>query len=210
MIVAKALLRGFIPAVCARDPKAIMPRQDIVRMLDEHKVPWKESWGIPPARTFEAFCEYHQRDRFYFRNGNSHNGNGNGNGFVDKLIIDVHAAIVIVIHRYRRAWLELYEDRQEFPDGSTLRRANFNGIAETLKRIETIPRGARRCLKEELGFREPVPSEKWPGIWAAYHRNVFECTISRNLFRSDGYVEREGDRTIYFKWRPRRQLQFAI
>lgn len=215
-----------------RNPEAVMSRQDIVSMLDEHNVPWRESWGIPPARTFEDFCRYHEKDRLYFRNGDCNgNGmchtNGNGNGLSAKFIFDLHAAVVIVTHRYRHKWLELYEDRQVFPNGTILRRPNFDGIGETIRRLETIPGGARRCLKEELRFgdpskyelskcchvehRDPCPSEKWPGTWAAFHRHKFECVISRELFRTDGYVEEERDgRRIYFKWRPRGQFQLPI
>ena len=233
MTLTKALRRRDpIPVISARDPEAVMPRQDIIRMLDEHHVPWRESWGIPPARTFEDFCGYHEKDRLYFRNGGGSkkdggNSNGNGNGHSSEFIIDVHAAIVIVIYQpKRKGWLELFEDYQEFPDGHRLPRG-YNGIAETLSRIETLVEGAERCLAEEIGFtdpskyqlsgclhierRKPVPSEKWPGVQAAYHRHIFECTISRKLYRPNGYVEEEKDgRRIFFKWRPRRQLEFQM
>jgi len=152
------------------------------------------------------------QDQFSFR------PNGNGSG----LTIDVHVAVVIVLHKYRGKWLELYEDRQVFSNGEILRRSNYNGIAETLKRGETFKAGAHRCLSEELKFRDPtkytiydvvekenrdpVPSEKWPGIKAAYHRYVLRCEIEREIFFKDGYLEIEDNRTIYFKWKPYGQL----
>lgn len=191
----------------ARPSKSVLARSRIIRMLDRYGIPWK-SWGRGTSRTLNDLFTYHERDRLHFRETES------------GLVIDVHAVVVIVRHRYRRRWLELYEDRQEFPNRRVLRRTNFNGIAETMSRSETRTDAARRCLSEELHFgdpskyrlsrciavehREPVPSEKWPGLWAAYHRHIFECVISRSLFNPGGYVEHEENRRIYFKWKLQR------
>ena len=161
--------------------------------------------------------QYMTDDRVYFRNGSTAN-----------VTIDVHAVVVRVMHRLRNKWLEIYEDQQVFPDGSVLRRnKQFNGsIGETLKRSDTPRDGAIRGLAEELHFRdqtgydlsdcigvehrEPVPSEKWPGIKAAYHRYIFECVIARYLFDPQGYVETEGDIRIFFRWKPRGQAHFRF
>ncbi len=208
----------------SRNPEeVIVPRQEIVGMLEKHQVPWK-SWGAPgtTSRTLHDFFKYHETDRLYLRNG-AHGKNGSS----DKFIIDVHAAIVIVMHRINRKWLELYEDRQVFDDNpEPLIRSGFNGIAETAKRTETMSETAKRCVTEELKFADPskyemsecvkiehreiAPSEKWPGVWAAYHRHIFECVISRQLFLPDGYVEREGIRTIYFKWKQLNQSELRV
>ncbi len=194
-------------------PRVLSPKA-ILDILKQHRVPVR-AWGTKNHRSFADMVRYMTEDRVFFRNGDS-----------PCATIDVHAVVVIVTHRFRRRWLELYEDRQIFPDGSVLRRKLFNGIAETLKRSETPRAGAARCLAEELGFRdqtayelseclrvenrEPVPSEKWPGIMAAYHRYIFECVISRRLYQPSGYSEREGDLTISFKWKPRGQTQFRF
>jgi hypothetical protein len=229
MTLTKAL-REFASVIPTRDPKAVMPRRDIVRMLDDHHVS-RQSWGTGTARTLDDLFEYHENERLYFRNGNNGdngNGHGNGNGSSAGLIIDVHSVVVLVYHRFRRKWLELFEDRQVFKNGDVLRRSNFNGIAETMRRTGTRRREAMRCLKEELGFGDPskyelsdhcrtedrelCPSEKWPGLSAVYHRHIFECVISRTLFRPGGYVEieKKDGRKIYFEWRPRAQLQLSI
>ena len=181
----------------------VLPRAEIVEMLRRHKVEF-ESWGSGTSRTLDDLFKYHERDKLHFRNGS-------GGG---KLIIDVCSVVVIVIHKFSRKWLELYEDRQEFPNGQILRRTNFNGIADTMKRGEDFIQSAKRCLFEEVGFCDPsrytlsslikiehrdlTPSEKWPGITAAYHRHIFECEIDRSLFRRSGYVEKADDgRKIY-------------
>jgi len=214
-----------------RNPdEVIVPRPKILKMLDAHNVPWK-TWGMPgtTSRTLQDFFTYHEKDRFYLRNlrNGKHAGNGN-NGHSNKFVIDVHAAIVIVKHRFNRKWFELYEECQMF-DGNPkpLVRSSFNGIAETACRTEkTMRASAMRCLAEELQFcdpskyelseclkvehREMMPSEKFPGVWAVYHRHIFECIISRSLFRKDGYAEREGIKTIYFKWKPASQIELQL
>jgi len=155
----------------------------------------------------DDFLAYHQRDQLNFREDCSKG-----------LVIDVYVAVVIVVYKSDNQWLELYEDRQEFPGGHVLRRSIYNGVSETIKRTETCRQAARRCLAEELRFcspskyklsrrfkvehREPVQSEKFTGLRAAYHRHIFECTISDELFRPEGYVENEDGRLIYFKWEP--------
>ena len=124
-----------IPA-CVLSPKAIP------EILRKTECPCKP--GAPKiTRSFADLVRYMTEDRVYFRNGDS-----------QCATIDVprcrrhrHA------DKFRRKWLELYEDRQTFRDGSVLRRKRFNGIGETLKRSETPRDGAVRCLAEELGFR---------------------------------------------------------
>lgn len=196
--------------------EAIMSRQEILKMLNKHQVPW-DTWGKAGNRTLEDLFNYHEKDRLYFRNGSS-----------EQCTIDVHAAIVVVTHKGDDGWRELYEDRQVFSDGSEIRRDSFNGIAETAKRSEaTMNDTAKRCLLEELNFndpllyelsdciriehRKPMKSEKWPGIIAVYHRYLFDCIISDRLFRSDGYIEKERERTVYFKWKKLpNQLELSI
>ena len=197
------------------DSGVIIPRATIIQMLEDRNVPHK-SWGTGTSRTLNDLFTYHERDRVYFRTEAS-----------PELIIDVHVAVVVVTHRVRSAWLELYEERQVFTSGKVLKRRNFNGIAETMQRSEDMQTSARRCLAEELQFRDPskyklsecleirhhppIPSEKWPGLTAVYHRHMHECTISRSLYQQNGYVEEESDgRKIYFAWRPLNQHQFAM
>ena len=197
------------------DSGVVIPRPTIIRILDERNVP-HQSWGTGTSRTLNDLFTYHERDRVYFRTESS-----------SELIIDVHVAVVLVTHRVRGKWLELYEQRQIFPNGKVLERTNFNGIGETMQRSEDMQTSARRCLAEELNFRDPsryelsecveiqhrppVPSEKWPGLIAVYHRHIHECVISRGLYQKDGYVEEEGDgRKVFFAWRPLNQPQLAV
>lgn len=193
----------------------IVPRPKIIEMLNRHGIPW-ETWGkVGASRTLDDLVRYNEVDHVYIRNGSS-----------AEFTIDVHAAIVIVKHQSGGKLLELYEDRQVAQNGCEQRREAFNGIAETSARTEEMGETAIRCMREELNMtnpllysmshclrverRAPMPSEKWPGVMAAYHRYIFECEISNYLYRRDGYVEKEKGRTIYFKWRPFRQLVLPL
>jgi len=192
-----------------------MPQESaIIALLDAHSVPLA-LWGAWENRSLDDFLKSLTKDKVFIRNS-----------ICQQLVIDVHTAVVVVLHQFRGKWLELYEDHQLFPDGSVLRRTSFNGVGETLKRYEKIRDGAIRCLAEELSFknqslynlskclgverREPVNSEKWPGIKAAYHRYFFECTIARPLYCPNGYMEHKGGRKIFFKWKPFKQEQLNL
>src|SRR5580704_807556 len=125
-------------------PPAILSRKRIVAILEKHHVSL-ELWGTGTHRSLDDLVKCMASDCVSFRNGDS-----------TCATIDVHAVVVIVTHQYRKQWLELYEDRQEFSNGCPpLRRKGFNGIAETLGRDEELTVGASRCLAEELGFRDP-------------------------------------------------------
>ncbi len=174
-----------------------------------HEVPWK-TWGTGTSRTIEDFCRSLQEERVAFRDWTQR-----------PLIIDVHSAVVTVRYNDHGHWLELYEEYQVFKLTGQILKRKLNGIAETVKNNETVEETAVRCIAEELGFTEwaeyqlkphpekaretwePMPSEKWPRIWAAYHRHMFDCQISERLFNPEGYVEHvDGTREIHFKWKP--------
>lgn len=209
------MVRAKHPESVLLGQEPVLSRDQMIYRLRKHRVSRAE-WGTKTYRTFGDLMNYHERDKLFVRNGTS-----------DRFIIDVHVAVILVVHKYKGQWLELYEAYQEFPDGHTLSRDNFNGIAETAKREESMVKSAQRCLAEELNFHDPakyelsrclkvenwdpIPSEKWPGgVWSSFHRHIFECTIQRSLFLPDGYMEQEKNRKIFFKWRPRKQLALAL
>ena len=185
----------------------------ISELLQEYSISTK-TWGQGTARSFADLLNYHRRDQVFFRPEES------------RLVLDVKATVVLVYYQSRGRTLELYEDHQEFPDGSILRRKDYNGIGETMGRKEVPIETARRCLVEELDFRDPSlyrlsdiyrlehksvePSEKWPRLFAAYHRHIFECFISPALYRRRGYVEIEDGRRIYFRWKRLNQILFNL
>ena len=189
--------------------------------LKRHKVPW-ETWGTENRRSLSAFMEYAANDRFHVRN----------NLLDGPLIVDVHTVVVRVYHESINGWMELFEECQIFPNGIRIERPQFDGVGETIKRSETVlMESAKRCLKEELSFkdpsayvlkecfrheiRDPVVHDKWPDpegrVLAVYNRYIHECSVSENLYDESGYVEETKDgRKIHFKWRPRPIAPFCF
>jgi hypothetical protein len=192
----------------------IMTEDEIIDLLAKQNVLFQD-WGKREGtRTLAKFCEYHSKDQFYIT-PNLEGG----------VIINVHAAIVMVYHND----LELFEEKQIDARGHETSRPDFDGVAETLHRLEHHRIGAFRCLKEELKFEDPSKfdmsacvglkievksdSEKWPrsGVKPIFHRYIHISEISDEIFRPDGYVEVEKDgRRIYFKWRRKRPLSFSF
>lgn len=191
-----------------------LSRSKIISVLEAHGVDHR-NWK-PPHRTLDDLVQQHTKDQIFISDGQG-----------SQVILEVHTAVVIVLYKSRSTWLELYEDHQLFPDGSILRRSDFNGIGETLDRHETPQAAAIRCLREELSFyddrhfqlsqvlhheqRGPIQSEKWPEILAKFHRYIFECWINSKLFKKGGYREIRNDgRIIFFKWKPNGQYQLHL
>lgn len=203
-----------MPATLLAEPQQrILSPREISELLETYDISIA-SWGKGTARSFLELVAYHENDQLSFRPENS------------QMMIDVNVVVVLVFYQSRSGWLELYEDYQEFPGGRILRRPGYDGIGETMKRFETPHEAAKRCLAEELNFHEPglyqlsqsyevkhrpvVPSEKWPGLLASYHRHIFECFITPSLFRRRGYVEVEGNRSVHFRWKRPNQMLLNI
>ncbi len=212
------------------DESIILSKNQMRYRLRKHGVS-RRQWGRGTNRSFADLMSYHETDKLYPRNGSS-------DRFI--LDVQVAVVIVIHKYQGQWLELYEDRQEFAVGNGHVhvLRREGFNGIAETSRREEkdsptnihcttNMEKTAVRCIEEELHLYdpsrysmskclhvehcEPRLSEKWPGgVWAAYHRHIFECEIDRSIFRKDGYFETEVNRRIYFKWRPRRQLQFTL
>jgi hypothetical protein len=123
-------------------------------------------------------------------------------------------AIVDVLYQDRSRLLRLRETRQVFADGrERIRKDLSTGIGEKLKLDETPLAGALRALQEELGIDEPLtylelpertkgplPSVSYPGLYTLYVMYPFEVFLPRRLYRPEGYIERQEDKSNYFEW----------
>lgn len=199
------------------DKETILTRDQLIGLLENRGIPWQTWQRTRATRSFDDMLKYHTRDQFYFYNGET-----------PKFTVDVHVVVVRVHYLTDSGLMELYEERQVFPDQSELRRGNrFDGVGETRKRGEDTRDGALRCLREELNFTDPSkftlsecleiqdlppgPSDKWhPHVEAVFHRYIYECFPSRALYNPFGYVHVEDGITFFFKWRPLRQLLLAL
>ncbi len=72
---------------------------------------------------------------------------------------------------------------------------------------------AYRALSEELGITEKLPltpkpllqkgpqlSTSFPGIYSLYKMYVFDVFLPTHLYKREGYVEHQADKSNYFVW----------
>jgi hypothetical protein len=111
-----------------------------------------------------------------------------------------------------RNWV-LKEDRQEFKDGRIRRRKIHSSVSEKMKYGEDPIIAAVRGIEEELGIRVlsnqlekdrdleyDEGSVSYPGLRTRYSGYKFNCTITDKQYEPRGYIERQEDKSTFFKW----------
>ncbi len=169
-------------------------------LLEAHNVPFRE-WKPAPVRRLQALHTQVASGEVVLV---EHSG---------RLLREIIGSAVHVFYRDRERVLRLREDRQVFNDGRVRHRRFGHSVGEKLKPGEEPLAAALRALKEELhiatdlplcpsGVLElgPYPSELFPGLWTFYRTHVFETWLSTELYRADGYIETQPDKTSYFVW----------
>ena len=108
---------------------------------------------------------------------------------------------------------QLFEDRQVFNDGRERRREMNNAVLEKIKKGEEVDTAMARGLQEELGVSGNIGLNKvdvrerremsgsYPGLTTLYAEHHFEATLSDAQYRSEGYVEKQEDKSTYFVWK---------
>lgn len=130
-----------------------------------------------------------------------------------ELLRQVGFAAVNVVYRNGREVYELVEDRQEFRDGRVRRRDTGSSISEKIQPREDPRDAAERALREELGIsgrvnlrggkktEELKESPSYPGLRTQYLRHDFSAELEPGQYSTDGYIEKQDDKTTYFVWR---------
>lgn len=108
----------------------------------------------------------------------------------------------------------LYEDRQEFPDGSTRRRNLTSSLGEKITRGEDPADAAARGIREELGIvvernlltyvsmaSRYGESRSYPGLRTEWHIYHYSVIVSGDAVCPEGYYEEREGRKTYFLWR---------
>lgn len=130
-----------------------------------------------------------------------------------KLIRSAEGSALQVYFKDTRRTLRLQEDRQVFKDGRVKRRKLETSVGEKMRPGETAIEAAKRTLREELKITDdltllplppiikgPMPSQSFPGLMSHYLIHVFEVYLPEHLFRPEGYIEEQPDKTSYFVW----------
>lgn len=120
-----------------------------------------------------------------------------------------------VIYKLDGKWMRLYEDKQIFKDGRMRRRTNMPySAAEKFKTGEDPKEVIVRGVKEELDIdisteqfifyntRKVENNEDYPGIKSFHTGYEFMVILNEDQYVPDGYVERQADKDVIFKWKP--------
>jgi len=177
-------------------------RKELLSLLQAYNIPLNE-WGVGKAKTFEHLL--------------SELESGEAEIVESKvgLLRSSQGAILTVFYTDGISTWRLKEDRQVFKDGREKRRdlGNEMSIGEKMHREEDPVEAAYRALREELSITErvelhvkphktkgPVASESYPGLMTYYTMNVFEVFLPKHLYKPEGYIERQKDKTNYYVW----------
>jgi hypothetical protein len=169
--------------------------------LMEYSIPI-ETWGTGKSKTVENLLdELEQKECNVVDEG----------GYLVRYIEFVGIKIYYV-DKNEDIW-QLKEDRQEFHDGRIRRRSMPSSVSEKMKFGENPSIAAVRGIKEELGFEieESQLSKRkdldfnggsisYPGLRAKYKGHQFICYLKDNQFNPGGYIERQKDKSTFFKW----------
>jgi len=181
-----------------------MDKTKLLELLKVHGIPLSK-WGQGQAKTVEhLLAEINSGEASLKEDG-------------AKIIRSSLGAVIQVYYQDGPDLLFLKEDRQVFVDGREKRRDLRNptsSVGEKMRPGENPEEAAYRALREELDINErvsltrhltvsskgPVLSDSFPGLWTMYKIHVFELFLPQHLYKADGYVEKQRDKTNYFAW----------
>ncbi len=110
--------------------------------------------------------------------------------------------------------LILVEQKQVLLDGRERPRTLDSSIGEKMLADEVPLEAARHALKEELEIEEMLDlkegepfertsvSPSYPGLSTHYRFFRFSVYLPDHLFKPEGYIIKEADKTTYFVWKP--------
>jgi len=177
-----------------------IPRLEHV--LRAHHVPLDE-WGKGDAKTLQHLQKEIESGESILE-------------FTDAGVVKITLGSCInIFHRVGDIRLKLVEDRQVFKDGREKKRNLSTSIGEKRSPDENPLDCAYRALEEELGISERlpltdcgpnnsglVPSVSFPGISTRHFLDIYELELPDHLYKPEGYIEEQEDKTNYFVWMP--------
>ena len=179
-----------------------MELKEVLDLLDAHTIPHK-TWGVGESlKTADVLLEE-------IRNGESQLAISNVG-----LVRLVRLASIDVFYQDEEGWLKhLIESKVTAEDGRTRERGYARSLSEKLHFNESPESGLARGLKEELGIEtgfkilskipriEMHQSKSFTGLITAAEIHPAIAVIKDDEYRPEGYVAKDGLRTLHFIWR---------
>lgn len=177
-----------------------MNKVELVAFLEAHQIPLCE-WGKGEAKTLDhLFAEIDSGEAVIEKEGVG-------------LVRIVSGSVVDVCYQLDNVVLRLKESKQVFSDGRERSRSLDASIGEKIRPGERALDAAHRALREELGILDdlvltslplvakgPIPSVSFPGLMTKYVSYRWQVFLPARLYKPEGYVERQPDKTSYFVW----------
>ena len=173
--------------------------EELSRWLRSYGVPI-DSWGKGSAKTIEHLASELLEGESSLK-------------VIDGVVVRFCEGVKIdVRYRGKTGELQLTEEKQIFSDGRE-RRRGLIGVSEKMKPGESIHSVGERALQEELHIHEKVDlgvpsvehsdgqSTSFPGLFSIYTTHTFTTYLPETLFRPEGYVEVQPDKSTYFVWK---------
>ena len=174
--------------------------EGLSRYLMNHNIP-VETWGTGSAKTLDHLL-------------NEIKGKECKLIEVDgELIRTIYVVSAEIYYMDTFGSFKLKEERQVFKGGRSRTRSLESSLSEKIKADEIPIDGIIRGMSEELGitvspdqvreitkFNESRRSNSFPGLSTVYYGTRFSCKLNRNQYKSNGYIEVQKDKTVYFVW----------
>lgn len=170
-------------------------------LLQKHNIPL-ELWGKGEAKTLEHLAQEvlsGETELVETENG--------------ELVRQITAIDLLIkyVNENGRMY-QLKETKQVFANGHERVRPEISSIAEKSKLGENPDEVAIRAVKEELGIAEDISpefvrtenkkkiSKSFPGLDTKYVIHFYTVTLNDRQYKSEGYVEKQSDKTTFFEW----------
>ena len=178
-----------------------MVLKEVLDLLHTHNIP-NESWGVGESlKTVDVLLEE-------IKNGESQLATSHVG-----LVRLVRLASIDVYYQDGEGWLKhLIESKITTEDGRSRDRGYARSLSEKLHYNESPESGQTRGLKEELGITtglkllakesriEMHQSNSFTGLITAAEIHPAVVVINDATYNAEGYVTKDGLRTLYFTW----------
>jgi len=183
-----------------------MNKTEILELLRKHKIDLSK-WGVSEAKTLKHLVKEIVSGESQIISQKD-----------GTLLRCTTGASVLVYYADGNRILKLKEEKQVFKGGRERVRTldtplGYSSVGEKMKIGEQPIEAARRAISEELCIKDdvslvhkinfvkgPTPSTSYPGLMTKHVLDIYELFLPTHLYKPEGYMEEQEDKTNYFIW----------